>query len=215
MSEQNPSTHSQKTRNKIAGTALVALLASSTGAVGGYSLANHNNGEQKAQELQRTIVEVREEQKMAEAMAGSYGKDLRNNTPVPTKVLNGDVVLAANNGFPEMAYKNPIALFGIENPHMKSDANGGFLENKWFGIRVTRTDGQLDIMPVQFLHEKGMSFKANDPNDVVFNANVMPQWPIKGGPDSAVLGAFDIITNQPLYNPDGTPLIPGDFDGMK
>ena len=213
-----PNNQPKRGRNGIAAVALAAsLFGGATGAAVEHSLST--KPEAMAQEVGKIIREQQAEKDFAFSTAQAYTESINRQDPglyQSMSVLGGDIVVGGKDPkIPAITYKNPIALFSMENPDLKTDAKGNFLENKWFGIQSVNTNGQLAILPVQY-DQESMSFKANDPDKVMLNVSVAAKWPIKGGPSSVQLFAYDNIGAQHYaHNPDSSAIVPGYTQGMK
>lgn len=199
--------------------AAVALAAALVGGATGAAVEHTRETGVTAQEVAKIIREQQADKDFAFSTAQMYTERLNQSEPgvyESMSVLDGDIVVdGKDTKFPAITYKNPIALYSMENPALKTDAKGNFMENKWFGIQEVNQDGRLTIQPVQY-DEDTMSFKAHDPNKIMLNVSVAPQWAIKGGPDSVQLFAYDdIVTQHYAHNPDLSVIMPGYSEGMK
>jgi hypothetical protein len=217
MSEQLRKSQNKKVRQQIAAT---ALAASFVGAGVGAAVEKITTAHSNEHAVETIIRKTNQEKDFAISTAQVYTEALNQAATKPgistrMSVLNGDIAIGGNEGkSPLITYKNPIALFTMEDPNLKIDANGNFLENKWYGIRTQAPDGQLTIQAIQY-DEDNMSFKANNADNIMLDVQVSAEWPIKGGPDSVELFAYDPLLQHKVLNPDFSPVMPGYATGMK
>jgi hypothetical protein len=218
MSEQLPKSNTKNILHKAGRTAIGLSLAATAGFVGGKVAAESQAPATSLnkQAVERIISEANREQDDATFTANWLTKDLQDSSKklVPATILKGDITIKDKaTGNNANTYHNVIALFDMENPAL-SHATSTQLENKWFGLRVTRPDGAIAVEKFQFDSENGMTMHLDDPNNTFQTVQLYTQ-PSKGT-DPIQLYAFDPNTEKTLF--DKTTNMPVSIafaDGMK